>query len=101
MCILDFPWISAKKSGKVYLDLVGQVVSVVMKIRSGEGVQGVRVSREEGQWCAEVLVARSRVPVSVGGEEGFGGAWDHFPRTAQHFRRTEQGSGSGCWSRPL
>lgn len=31
--------------------------------------------------------------MSVGGEEGFSGAWGHFPRTAGHFRRTKQGSG--------
>lgn len=81
------------------------MVTVVKKIRSGEGVQGLRVSGEDwrvgGPRCAEVLVARSRAPVSVGDEEDFGGAWDHFPRTAEHFRRTEQGSGSGSWSRPL
>lgn len=37
-------------------------------------------------------------PVSVGGEEGFGGAWGHFPLTAGHFKRTKQGSGGGGWS---
>lgn len=54
--------------------------------------RGLR-SRLEGRGrdCAGMLVVRIWAPVSVGGEEGFSGAWGHFPRTPQEnqagFRR--------------
>lgn len=71
-------------------------------VRSGSSRSGGLQRRLEGRGprCEAMLLLRNRAPEPARGEEGFGGARGHFPRTAGHFRRTEQGSGDDGWSRP-